>query len=166
MANTARNSFSISALLLLSLMISACGWHLRGVTALPKAMQLITLSSQASASFSERLQQQLEFNGSVIFSGEKSEQPLTHLSIGGINIERRTLSVNSLGQAAEYELEARLEVNVITALQDYKWQLTVRRTLTNDANNVVASQSEQRIQIQDIEQQLASQLMRRLQKIK
>lgn len=166
-----------SLVITLTLMISACGWHLRGVTPLPKVLEHISISSRASQSFNERLEQQLSFNGSQVFHGSKTSeaagnikegdsqpQPKSFLSVSRINVERRTLSINSLGQAAEYELDVTLNAQLITPNQDYRWELNVNRTFTNDSNNVVATETEQQTQILEIEQQLVNQLMRRLQK--
>jgi len=163
-----------SLMITLTLMITACGWHLRGVTPLPKVLEHIAISSKASQSFNERLEQQLSFNGSHISFGsagdikEGGSQPQfkSFLSISRINVERRTLSINSLGQAAEYELDVTLNAQLITPNQDYRWELNVNRTFTNDSNNVVATESEQQTQILEVEQQLVNQLMRRLQKAK
>ena len=159
-----------SLMITLTLMITACGWHLRGVTPLPKVLEHIAISSKASQSFNERLEQQLSFNGSQISFGSagdiKDGDSKSFLSISRINVERRTLSINSLGQAAEYELDVTLNAQLITPNQDYRWELNVNRTFTNDSNNVVATESEQQTQILEVEQQLVNQLMRRLQKAK
>lgn len=148
---------------LLSLSLYGCGWHLRGVTPLPADIQVMTLQSQASERFNQRLKQQLAFNG-VIFP--ETASATVRLQISPIKVERTVLSVNSLGQAAEYELNAILTARLIHLEKgiDSGWEIDGRRIFTNDVNNVVATASEEKTQLQELENDLIRKLMRRLQK--
>lgn len=152
--------------LLLALLImttSACGWHLRGVTQLPASVQVMTLESQANNRFTQRLKQQLSFNG-VVFPSDASAN--VRLIVSPIELKKLTLSVNSLGQAAEYELNALLKVRLVQLEQgtDVEWQLKGRRIFSNDINSVIATQSEEKIQRQELENDLIRKLMNRLKK--
>jgi LPS-assembly lipoprotein len=154
--------------LLIALVIltsTACGWHLRGITTLPVSVQVMTLESQANIRFTERLKQQLTFNG-VVFPSDASAN--VRLLIAPISIERLTLSVNSLGQAAEYELNAKLKVRLIQLEEgtDTEWNLSGRRIFSNDINSVIATQSEEKTQRQELENDLIRKLMNRLKKAK
>lgn len=148
---------------LLSLSLIGCGWQLRGVTPLPADIQVMTLQSQASERFNQRLKQQLAFNG-VVFP--ETASATVRLQISPIKVERTTLSVNSLGQAAEYELNAILTARLIHLEKDVDtgWEISGRRIFTNDVNNVVATASEEKTQLQELENDLIRKLMRRLQK--
>jgi LPS-assembly lipoprotein len=150
--------------LLIALVIlttTACGWHLRGITKLPSSVQIMTLESQANNRFTQRLKQQLTFNG-VVFPSDASAN--VRLMIAPITIKRLTLSVNSLGQAAEYELNAELTVRLIQLEEgtDTEWNISGRRTFSNDINSVIATQSEEKTQRQELENDLIRQLMNRL----
>lgn len=152
--------------LLLALFIlttTACGWHLRGITQLPAGVQVMTLESQANNRFTQRLKQQLSFNG-VVFPSDASAN--VRLKIAPISIKRLTLSVNSLGQAAEYELNAELSVNLIQLEQgkSTQWKISGRRVYSNDINSVIATQSEEKTQRQELENDLIRKLMNRLKK--
>ncbi|MGK0405665.1 MAG: LPS-assembly lipoprotein [Oleispira sp.] len=152
--------------LLIALVIlttTACGWHLRGITKLPSSVQIMTLESQANNRFTQRLKQQLTFNG-VVFPSDASAN--VRLMIAPITIKRLTLSVNSLGQAAEYELNAELKVRLIQLEEgtDTEWNLSGRRIFSNDINSVIATRSEEKIQRQELENDLIRQLMNRLNK--
>ncbi|MFT4763722.1 MAG: LPS-assembly lipoprotein [Oleispira sp.] len=152
--------------LLIALMIlttTACGWQLRGITQLPASVQVMTLESQANNRFTQRLKQQLTFNG-VVFPSDASAN--VRLFIAPISIERLTLSVNSRGQAAEYELNAELKVRLIQLEEgtDTEWNITGRRTFSNDINSVIATQSEEKTQRQELENDLIRKLMNRLKK--
>lgn len=152
--------------LLIALVIlttTACGWHLRGITKLPASIQVMTLESQASNRFTQRLKQQLSFNG-VVFPSDASAN--VRLKIAPITIKRLTLSVNSLGQAAEYELNAELNVRLLQLEEgtDTQWHITGRRIFSNDINSVIATQSEEKTQRQELENDLMRKLMNRLKK--
>jgi LPS-assembly lipoprotein len=152
--------------LLIALVIlttTACGWHLRGITTLPTSVQIMTLESQASSRFTQRLKQQLTFNG-VVFPSDASAN--VRLMIAPIVIKRLTLSVNNLGQAAEYELNAELTVRLIQLAEgtDTEWNISGRRIFSNDINSVIATRSEEKTQRQELENDLIRQLMNRLKK--
>ncbi len=152
--------------LLITLVIlttTACGWHLRGITQLPPSVQVMTLESQANNRFTQRLKQQLSFNG-VVFPSDASAN--VRLIIAPIALKKLTLSVNSLGQAAEYELNAQLKVRLIQLEEgtDTEWQISGRRVFSNDINSVIATQSEEKIQRQELENDLIRKLMNRLKK--
>ena len=149
-------------LILASVLNSGCGWHLRGITQLPSEVRLMSLESQANSAFNQRLQQQLRFNG---VSFPKHASANIRLVLSPIQLERSILTVNSLGQTAEYELNAQLEVRLMRldeSPQEYQWTLTGRRIFSNDVNNVLATASEEAQQRIDIENNLIRQLMMRL----
>jgi len=160
-----RHSSVLTLLLtgLLSLSLYGCGWHLRGVSTLPPEVQVMTLQSQASERFNQRLKQQLAFNG-VVFP--ETASATVRLQVSPIKVERTVLSVNSLGQAAEYELNAILTARLIHLEKDIDtgWEISGRRVFTNDVDNVVATASEEKTQVKELENDLIRKLMRRLQK--
>jgi len=152
--------------LLIALVIlatTACGWQLRGMTQLPASVRVMTLESQANNRFTQRLKQQLVFNG-VVFPTDSSAN--VRLVLAPISIKRLTLSVNSLGQAAEYELNAELKVRLVQLAEgtDTEWSISGRRIFSNDINSVIATQSEEKTQRQELENDLIRKLMNRLEK--
>ena len=151
----------LSALILIT---SACGWQLKGVTDLPAQVKIMTLESQANNRFTERLKQQLLFNG-VVFPTDASAN--VRLVIEPIEIKKMTLSVNSLGQAAEFELNATLIARLIRLEENtnIQWSINGRRIFNNDVDSAIAAQSEEKIQRQELENDLIRQLMNRLEKV-
>ena len=148
----------------LVLITSACGWQLRGLVVLPPSVQIMSLESQANNRFNQRLRQQLEFNG-VTFPDDASAT--VRLLIEPLKMERLTLSVNNFGQASEYELNAQLNARLIDLEKetDISWQISGRRIFNNDVNSVIGTESEEKIQRQEIENDLIRKLMIRLQKV-
>ena len=148
----------------LVLITSACGWQLRGLVVLPPSVQVMSLESQANNRFNQRLRQQLEFNGVTLPSDASAN---VRLQIEPIKIERLTLSVYNFGQASEYELNAQLNARLIDLEKetDISWQISGRRIFNNDVNSVIGTESEEKIQRQEIENDLIRKLMIRLQKV-
>lgn len=146
-------------------LLSACGWHLRGVTPLPPEYRVMYLQSQASNSFNQQLKLQLEFND-VVLTASAVDAPAI-LRIEPVDIERRTLSVSSSGQVGEFELNGRLTAHILHIGRDtdVEIELKARRTLTNDVNNVVGTASAEAQQRADLERELVNKLLRRLQSL-
>lgn len=145
-------------------MLTACGWHLRGVTPLPKEYRVLFLQSQGGSSFDQQLKLQLEFNN-VLLTESADDAPAI-LQIDAVEIERRTLSVSSAGKVAEYELNGRLNARLLHLVRDSELDLQVkaRRSFTNDINNVVGTAGEESKQKSELEKELVRKLMRRLQR--
>jgi len=152
------------AAITLTLLISACGWHLRGITPLPAEMKVLHLQSQAGTAFNQSLKLQLEFNG--VFLTENAADAPSILQIDAVDIERRPLSISSNGRVSEYELNGRLNARLLRPLQEseVQYELKARRRYTNDINNVTGTANEAREQRKALEQDLVSKLLRRLQK--
>jgi LPS-assembly lipoprotein len=148
--------------LTLSLLVG-CGWHLRGVTPLPDGYRVLYI--QGGNDIRQSLRQQLEFNGAII-TASAADAPV-QLIIEEYDVEKRTLSVNTSGQVAEYELNALLSASVVRQLDDEKqsFEVNARRTLSNDVNNVVATQQEETQTREDLKTDLITRLIRRLQSL-
>ncbi len=155
----------IVAWILTVTLLAGCGWHLRGVTPLPPEYRVLHLQSQASNSFNQQLRLQLEFNDVVLADEADAAQAV--LTIGALEIERRTLSINSSGQIGEYELNGRLEARLQRNDRDgfVLIELRGRRYLSNDVSNVVGTANSEQQQRADLESDMVRQLLRRLQRL-
>jgi len=154
---------SLLTLISLTLLTTACGWHLRGVMPLPAAYKVMYLDSRAGSEIDRQLQLQLEFNGVVLT--QSSDDALVILKVQPVEIERRTLSVASSGQVAEYELNGRLQATLLQPGSNQESELEVksRRILSNDVNNVVGTNTAEKQQRTEIQRELVRKLLRRLQ---
>ena len=150
-------------ILFLSLsLIASCGWHLRGVSELPEGFRIIHVSG-GPQTIRDQLIQRLRFNDVVV--PESAMDAPAQIEINEYVVERRTLSVNSVGQIAEYEFNGLLDVTVTRQDDVQNFVVEARRTLQNDVNNVVATQQEE-AQLKDaLNSDLLSRLMRRLERI-
>ena len=147
------------------LLLSACGWHLRGVTPLPEGYRVLYIKGMENSALHQGLIEQLQFNGAVI-TARAADAPVI-MTLSDYGVERRTLSVNSLGQVAEYEFNGRLTAHVDRIADDGHYEVTVtaRRTLQNDVNNVVATQQEEQNVRAELDTELRNRLLRRLQNL-
>jgi len=143
-------------------LIASCGWQLRGVSELPEGYRIIHVSG-GSERIRDQLVQRLRFNDVVV--PERADDAPVQIVINEYMVERRTLSVNSLGQVAEYEFNGLLDVTVRRDEEIYPLTSQARRTLNNDVNNVVATQQEE-AQLRDaLDAELLTRLMRRLERL-
>jgi len=156
--------------------IASCGWHLRGVTPLPEGYRVIHVSGE-QRDVRNSLIEHLEFND-VVVPQSAMDAPV-NLKITDYEVERRTLSVNALGQVAEYEFTARLTVNLTRTIahetasaskeavpaESRDITTEARRILSNDVNNVVATAAEEATLRNTLRSELITRLMRRLQRL-
>lgn len=145
-------------------LLAGCGWHLRGVTPMPDGYRILFIEG-GNTEIRNAIREQLEFNGAII-TASAADAPV-QLTIEDYDVEKRTLSINTNGQVAEYELNARLSVTLVRKLSDEQqsFDVSARRTLTNDVNNVVATQQEETQTRQDLKTDLITRLIRRLQSL-
>ena len=99
-----RSLLSLLPLLVAILLLSACGFQLRGVTELPPTLKTVYLAAEtAPADFRDELRAGLRSAGARLV-----EEPLEKgavLKILQVSDDRRVLSVNSItGKVQEYEL--------------------------------------------------------------
>lgn len=133
------------SILVLTSMLSACGFHLRGDVPIAPVLQQTHISG--AAVFSDlyvEIKRRLERAGAKV-----SDTPLstdTVLAIISDQLNRRVLSVDALGRASEYELTYSVEFDV----HDPKGTLLVPRQSVNqlrdykfDPNNVLAKDTEE-----------------------
>src|SRR5690554_8056650 len=153
------------AWLLSIVMLSGCGWHLRGVIPFPTEYKVLYLNSQASPSINRQLTMQLEFNGVLLTEDPADAQAV--LSIQELDLEKRTLSLTSAGQIAEFELNGRLTAMLQRNDRDKHVLVEVnsRRRVTNDINNVLGTATAEKQQLAELEKNLVGKLMLRLQRL-
>lgn len=148
------------------LLLTACGWHLRGVTPLPAEYKVLYVQGEEESALYHKLVQQLEFNN-VLVTESLEDAPML-MTLEKYEVDKRTLAVDSNGRVSEYELNGLLIVILERQLTGEKIELEVtsRRTLANDINNVVATQTEETTLRNQIDSDLVNKLLRRMQSLK
>ena len=151
--------------LLISL-ITACGFHLRGSFNLPKGIEPFYISSKKPDDVMY-IELNNIFNANGITLTEDPAAANYQLVIQEQKKDRRTTATGIDGRAAEYQL---LEI-VIYLLKDRNGgiasgpiEITERRTLQNNPNRVISTESEQKIISTEMKRRLARKIARQVSK--
>ena len=155
-----------SYILLLSLLISSCGFHLRGTAKFD--LKLVYIKSEAADIVAAELKRLLTAQGVQIIDMPKAAQATVYLR--NERVERRVLTVSSTsGKQEEMEINYQVQMEVhrsdgsvilpqqsISLLRDYRF----------DETAVLAMGVEEETLRKDMFRDLMAQIMRRLQAIK
>lgn len=147
------------------MLLSACGFQLRGVTELPKIYDRVYLVDKGYSDIAIPLAQALKSSGSQIVAQTASSTAVVSLLSRGI--QRRALNVGGK-EIREYELQ----LNVTFAVQNHKGKqladpqtITVLRTYRNDPNDVLGKENEEQIIRDEMNRMAVDRILRRLKKI-
>ena len=132
----------------------------------PDEYRVMYIEGQQQTTLYSTLVRQLEFN-KVLVTETLEDAPVLML-LEEYEIEKRTLAVDSNGRVSEYELNGLLLATLERHLTGEKIEIEVtsRRTLANDVNNVVATETEEAQVRSQIDADLVNKLLRRLQSLK
>ena len=155
-----------SAAILLICSLMGCGFQLKGTPGSPDSpslagTELVLISSQPRGELTTALREQLRLQGVVL--GEKTTEGLV-LRLGGERFQQRNLSLTAQARAAEVELTMIASV----ALSQGATELIVEsdaqvvRQFLNDPLNVVGKTEELRLLREEMRQDLAAQIIRRI----
>ncbi len=147
---------------LLCTLSSACGWQLKGTTALSPMFERVYLDANQTPQIARLVQQQLSFRGSQLV--EQVVEASVQLTVLELQQSQRTLSLTAGGQIKDIEIRSNLNVRLQIPNTNTNQVISVssRRILENDDNQLVATQRDIEITRRDMQRELASQLMRRL----
>lgn len=147
--------------------IAGCGFHLRGNIEVPEALRTVYLSSENPGSgLTKRVRQSMRASG-ISLTANSAAAPYT-LYLLDERMEKRSISVDSIAAAAEFQLRQLVSYEV----RDINNRLLIgplevisERNFQNDINNVVGKRDEERLILEEMQVHLASQIMRRYQSI-
>ena len=153
---------------LLLVVIAGCGFHLRGAATLPDSLKLMYVQGiNLQRGLGLELKRSLESNDVTVINDYQEGSAV--LTILDNNYERRVLSVGSDAKVSEYQLYGSLQLKVtdntnqvviesdkVEALRDYRF----------DQEQVLASDQEEALLRQELNQQLVQGVLRRLSALK
>lgn len=150
------------------LVLSSCGWHLRGVEPLPEEFKTLYLSvPNETSELSRSLKQSLRAMG-VNLTDKATDAAMT-LAITDVKNNRRTVSTSGRGKAAEYELTSLLTYEIRNnegATLYGPDTVSAEKIYLFDPNSVVSAFEEEQILRKEMQRDLIQQLMRRYQAAK
>jgi LPS-assembly lipoprotein len=155
-----RNHFILPVVL--TLLVTSCGFQLRGDYLLAPELQTIYLSSVDKHGELTRLtRQHLERNQVTL--AEKFSQQTPELRILKDELDRRTLSVFPNGQVAEYELIYTVKYQLRFAneeIQPFKFE--INRDYQDDPDIALAKSRELSLMLREMRQEAADKILRNM----
>jgi LPS-assembly lipoprotein len=148
-------------LILLALLTTACGYHLRGAYDLPKGMKSVFMEG-GSPALREQLKSVLEASsGRLAASPDKAD---IVVRISKDEIERRVLSLSQSGRSNDIELAGRVEYSVRDSNNGIlvnREPIDFRREYFNDQQDVIAKSNEETVIRKEMYQQVVRQIINR-----
>ena len=146
-------------------MLSACGFHLRGEFNVPFAS--VYVSTTGASQIAAVLKRELGNSPTKLMPGAKDAEAL--LNISAEKRERIILSLSGAGRVREYQLKVSVRYQLVDskgAVAIPTSEIQLQRIMTYDDSQVIAKQQEEALLYKDMEQDAASQILRRMSAIK
>lgn len=163
------NAIAAVILIAATLLLTACGFHLRGSrgeTNLP--FKTIFVAIPESSALAAEMKRTIRSNGGteVVTDRKKAQVILETLAE---NRRKTILSLNSQGRVREYTLTYQVRFQVRdqnNAILLQPTDIVLRRTLAFSEQEALAKQTEEQMLYQDMQSDLVQQILRRLTAIK
>ncbi len=128
---------------MIALLLSACGYHLRGAFELPAGLKNIFLEG-GSAPLQAQFKKAMDLSSIPI--ADSAEVAGIVIRIYDEKSERRVLSLAATGVANDFELDYRMEYEIVDAKDTLllaRQPLEIKREYYNDQLAVIAKESEE-----------------------
>lgn len=159
-----RTNLLILPLLMLTLLLGACGFHLRGQGGFAFPFQaLFILSPNANAPFIIDLKRAVQLYNVKLVDSPESAQLTLH--IVSETMSKQILSLSDAGRVREYQLNYRVSLRAYDIKLD-EWvpadEIVLQRYLSYDNTQVLAKEMEETLLYQDMRKDAIQQILRRL----
>jgi LPS-assembly lipoprotein len=163
---TKTRTLCLSGCLAASLLLSACGFSLRGSAELSAKLQPLHIESVVEGSAMERELQRVLTNNHVALATDANSDGYS-LGIGQESSSERALSVNANARAGEYEIEMTLPFQLrhgSTVVLPPE-TLSLSKVYLADPDNAIAKNEEGELIRTEMRREMARQILRRLQTV-
>jgi len=146
-----------------SLLLSACGFHLRGQIDVPESLQRIHVKG-TDVELVYDLERSLKFsNVLVVDEGDNA----AILDVSNTSYLKEVVGTSSTGIASNYKMTYTVNYVVVDNLGDTLQRESVNqsRTLSYDANNILLFEREETFLKEEMRKELVSFILRRMSKI-
>ncbi|KUM54497.1 LPS-assembly lipoprotein LptE [Rheinheimera sp. EpRS3] len=154
---------SLLVALLSSMLLSGCGFHLRGDLPLSH-FPAMYIQSDRHSELAALVSNRLEHNKVELLDSYQQSTPM--LQLLSDSLERRTLSLFPNGQVAEYELI--YKVSYALTMPDgepQQYQFELFRDYQDDPNQAAAKAKELELMLGELRQQAANRIVRQLSRL-
>jgi LPS-assembly lipoprotein len=150
-----------AVILVMALLVSACGYHLRGALELPENMKSVYVEG-GSAPLLEQFKRVMKSSSAQLSDSRKNAGIV--VKIFNENFDRRVLSLSSRGKSNEFELSYRLDyefANAKDASLMERQSVEIRRDYYNDQQFVIAKDNEEAVIRNEMYQQAVNTIVNR-----
>ena len=147
--------------LMLSFIVSACGFHLRGQLPLPESLNVIYIDADRS-DFTQELEDSLRAAGAELVDDPAQAKAI--LQISDEFAEREALTLNTDGRATAYKLFYTVQYVVANAKQELlrEGQLVEQQQYRFESGQAVRQESEENELLEEMYKELALKMVRQL----
>lgn len=160
----AKMARSLSLMLVVSsLLLTSCGFHLRGNLPLSH-FPAMHIQSDRHSQLAQLVSAKLQHNKVQLLDSAQQNAPM--LQLVNDSLERRTLSLFPNGQVAEYELIYKVSYALTmpdTETQFYQFELF--RDYQDDPNQALAKANELELMLGELREQAANRILRQLSRL-
>ena len=154
--------------LMLTLLLGACGFHLRGQATFALPFRTLYVKSANDLSpFIAELKRSIAATGVQIVTAPEQAQLTLHIVSEAA--DKQILSLSAAGRVLEYHLQYRVSLRVHDAKQE-DWlapaEITLWRDFSYDDTQVLAKAQEEALLYQDMRSDAVQQVLRRLNHVK
>lgn len=150
-----------SVILIMALLLSACGYHLRGALELPAGMKNVYLEG-GSAELREQFKRAMDISSVALASSPETAGII--VKIFNEDNQRRVLSLGSGGTANDFELSYRFDYELVDAknkVLSARQPIEIKREYYNDQLAVIAKDNEETIIRNEMYQQAVRTIVNR-----
>jgi LPS-assembly lipoprotein len=150
-------------LIALCVLLTGCGFALRGTQQVPVALQPLAVDcNNVPGELCQALKDQLELNDVAVTSASEADYLLR---LGNFDRQRRTSAITTTAAAAEYTLRHSVQLQIVTSDRVPLIEpatLSATETYRYDETNVLAKRREEAALEQQLNDRLTQQIMFRL----